>query len=160
VLNPLVVALLVALGIAMSPWRKQFVDSIVYDTVAFVGASSTPLILVQMGASMARPPEVQASGQGLRMRSALIIVFLRLVAGNVIGAGLVTACRHAGWIGDPQVALCLYLICCSPSAANLGLVSSVQQAYVKPTSILLFLMQMASVLTMTISIAVYVTILA
>jgi len=160
IVNPLLISLFVAMGIALSPWREAFVSSAVHETVDFVGAASVPLVLVQLGAGMARPPAMENNAASLRWRSALTIVFLRLIVANAVGSCVVTGFRWMGWLQDRYTCLIAYLMCCSPTAANVGLVSSVQQAYIQPTAVLLFVMQLAAIPVMMISIAAYVASLA
>lgn len=160
VFNPLLVSLLVALGISLSPLREPFVASGVHDWLEFMGAASVPMVLIQLGAGMARPPAVQGKEGGFRWRSAFVVVFLRGIVANLIGSGIVTFFRHMGWLKDPYVILCMYLMCCSPTAANVSLVSSVQGAFVQPTAVTLFVMQAAAVPLMTVSIAAYVAVLS
>jgi len=160
VVNPLLLSLLVAIALAISPLRRPFVDSALHDVAVTVGAVAVPLTLVQLGAGMARPPPTKAATGTLSWWSAAVIVGLRLVGANVIGSAIITGFRSLGWLRDRHTALCLYLTCCSPTAANVALVSSVQQAYVQPTALVLFVMQLACIPTITVSIAIYLALLA
>lgn len=151
-------SLVLALAIALSPFRQSFVESDLHEVLHFVGSASVPLVLVQLGAGAAQPPAMET--QGLQVRSAATIVFLRLIVANVVGSGIVTTFRWLGWVPSRHVALCLYLQCCAPTAANVMLVSGVQRAYVQPTATVLFFMQLAAIPTMVISVAVYVAMLS
>lgn len=154
--NPTLVSLLLALAISVSPIREPFLKSGAHDWFSFVGAASVPMVLIQLGAGMARRPSLQGHLGDLRWHSALVVVFLRLIVANLIGSCVVTVFRRMGWIQDPYLILCMYLMCCSPTAANVSLVSSVQGAFVQPTAVTLFVMQACAVLSMTISITIYV----
>mmetsp|Transcript_19360 Transcript_19360/g.55518 ORF Transcript_19360/g.55518 Transcript_19360/m.55518 type:complete len:409 (+) Transcript_19360:74-1300(+) len=159
IINPLTVSLVLAFLVVMSPLRGAFVTSPLFDALDFVAEAAVPLTLVQIGAGMARPP---AAGEGfgdLRWRSALLVVFLRLVVANVTGSAVVAAFQSAGLIKDRLVALCMYCICCSPTAPNLSVVSGVQDAYVQPTAMALFAMSVAAVPVILVSVTVYVVIL-
>jgi len=158
--NPLVLSLIAAMVLALTPLRQPLVDSFVHEVFQFVGAASVPLVLLQMGAGMARPPSDMLRSRALQMRTAILITIFRLLVGNVCGAAVVTAFRRAGYLTDPLMTLSLYLMCSAPTAANLMLVSSVQGGYVQPTSVLLFCMQLAAVPVITISVSIFVAILS
>jgi len=149
-INPLIASLFVAAAISFSPLREPFVKSVVHDWLNFIGSPSVLLALLQLGAGMQASRSSSAS-DGLTLRSAALISSLRLVVGNLAGAAVVTLFRRYDLISR-HTALAMYIQCSSPTAANLVLVSSVQQAYTQPLSITIFLMQCASVVTMTVSV--------
>mmetsp|Transcript_19855 Transcript_19855/g.46171 ORF Transcript_19855/g.46171 Transcript_19855/m.46171 type:complete len:405 (-) Transcript_19855:57-1271(-) len=158
--NPLLVSLFVAAAISLSPMRETFVKSVFHEWLDFIGTASVPLALLQLGAGMVRPPADSGTPGGLTIRSASTIAFFRLVVANVVGAAVVTSLRQAEILTNAHTALALYIACATPTAANLVLVASVQHAYLQPLSLTIFLMQCASVLTMTVSIAIFVVALS
>merc|ERR1711957_1016616 len=104
-----------------------------------------------MGAGMAHRPNVAEAS--LAMRTLAVLIVSRLGICNAVAASFVIWLNWNGFL-NRHMALIFCIVCSSPTATNIVLVANVQGVFIKPTAVLLFLMQIAAIFTMTISIAV------
>jgi predicted permease len=162
-LNPVVVSSLVGLGVAMvGPLQDWLNGSLIMTVLDMPARACVPLTLLCLGGQMVGvqgSDQKQAAG-GISPRVLAAFTVLRLIIMNGIWSVLVVGALWAGLLprGDRLLQLCLLLPGAMPTAANVVLLCGVLRAFPTEISRLIFIMQVACVPCIAISLIVYLEI--
>lgn len=162
-LNPVVVFSLGGLGVAMvEPLRDWLNGSLIMAVLEMPARACVPLTLLCLGGQMvgAQGPDPKQAARGIRPRALVAFAVLRLIVMNGVWSALVVGALWAGLLprGDRLLQLCLLLPGAMPTAANVVLLCGVLGAFPTEISRLVFVMQVACVPCIAVSLIAYLEI--
>lgn len=162
-LNPVVASSIGGLGVAMvAPLQDWLNGSLIMTVLDMPARACVPLTLLCLGGQMVgvQGSDPKQAAGGIRPRVLAAFTVLRLIVMNGVWSALVVGALWAGLLprGDRLLQLCLLLPGAMPTAANVVLLCGVLGAFPTEISRLIFIMQVACVPCIAISLIVYLEI--
>ncbi|CAM6100881.1 unnamed protein product [Calypogeia fissa] len=163
IFQPPTVASLLAIAVGLFPRAKRlFFDEtsplgFVNDSLVIMAEAMVPCIMLVLGGTLSGGPGKSELGR----RTTIGICLTRLFVLPVIGFGVVEMADLLGFLpqGDPMYRFVLFLQYCMPTAILCGAMASLRGYGEKEAASLLFWQHLVAVLSIALSIAMYVNFL-